>query len=185
MKLHSFTTKLYIDPLLNSADGIGVGGDALYALVRNRWSSVAFAEVSTVHVWLVHALPPLPEEPVISRTRESQPPIVLGAEMVTVGDTADAELRMLTPTVLRARCQLLVSQLLVWHCAFNTASTARDTGESTAAHPVPLLTKAFTCLLLTHTHVDARSHAKLKSAEQVNCVATLPLSVLESNRMAT
>jgi hypothetical protein len=120
----------------------------------------------------------------MSRTRESQPPIVLGAEMVTVGDTAEAELRTPTLMVLRAFSQLVVSHELDWHCAFTTASMVSDTGESTATQPTALLTNAFTCRLLTQTQVDALAQAKLNRAEQVNCVATFPLSVLESNAMA-
>jgi hypothetical protein len=104
--------------------------------------------------------------------------------MVTVGDSAETELVTFTLMVLADFTQSVVSQGLAWHRAFTTALLATDTGEPTAMHPAALLTNAFTCRLLTHTQDDALAQAKFSTALQVNCVAPLPLSVLESNATA-
>jgi hypothetical protein len=104
--------------------------------------------------------------------------------MVTAGDTAELELVTSTSMALAAFCHWLVSQGLAWHSALTAALLATDTLEPTATHPAALLTNAFTCRLLTHTHDDALAQAKFSTALQVNCVAPLPRSVLESKAMA-
>ncbi len=122
----------------------------------------------------------------MSRTRESQAPMVLGAEIVTTGDTAAFGAVITTATVLQARGQEAVSHVppVDGHCAFTIAVESRLTGELTAAHPAALLTYALTILLLAHTQVEVEAQAKLKSALQVNCVDVLPLSVFDSNEIA-
>lgn len=123
----------------------------------------------------------------MSRVRESQAPMVLGAEIDTVGDTARLEVAITTLVVVLALCQVVVSQVPVvdWHSAFTTADGDSWTGELTVAQPAALLTNAFTTLLLAHTQVEVEAQAKLKSALQGNCVDVFPLSVFASNETAT
>ncbi len=157
--------------------------------MRNCCRSLTLAEAA-VSTWierLSQGRPPLPEEPEISKVRESQAPMVLGAEIDTVGDTARFEVAMTTLVVVLALCHADVSQVPVvdWHSAFTTADEYNWTGELTVAQPVALLTNASTTLLLDHAQVEVEAQAKLKSVLQVNCVEVFPRSVFASNEIAT
>ena len=84
----------------------------------------------------------MPEEPEMSSFRESQAPIVLGAEIATTGDTAAVGAVISTVTAVEARGHEEVSQVPLddGHCAFTVAVGSKLKGEFTAAHPAALLT---------------------------------------------
>ena len=127
-------------------------------------------DVSTRIVRLDQALPPFPDDPEISNTRESHSPIVLGADIATVGDIAEAELVMFTLVFVVADAQVVVSHELTAHCALTTAPVTSLMLLPIRAHDVLLLTYAFTCKLLTQLQVAVLEQAKLNSAPQGNCV---------------
>ncbi len=121
----------------------------------------------------------------MSSTSSSHAPMELGPETATTGETADSDPVIFSCTADAAACQLEVSQGLAWHRARTATEGDRETVDPTAAQPMLLLMYALTCLLLVHTQDDALAQAKRNTALHGNCVATPPLSVLESNAIVT
>ena len=83
---------------------------------------------------LNQALPPLPEDPDMSNTRESHCPIVLGADIATAGEIANAELTMCTLICDEAEAQVVALHAVVGHFAFTVTLEDKCT-------TVPMLTQ--------------------------------------------
>jgi hypothetical protein len=174
-------------PLLNSALGMGVGGEERYTVSKKFCSAEmsADAEVSARMLRLDQARPPLPVEADRSRVRESHSPIVLGADTATVGTTALTGLEMLTEVSTVAVGQLLVSQVVPGQRAFRTAPEPKAILLPIEAQSVPELTIAATAASLVHVQDEVDAHAKLNSELQGKVVPVPPRFELDPKLIST
>ena len=147
--------------------------------------TLALAVVSTRIVRLSQALPPLPEEPDMSSTRESHSPMELGAEIATEGEITASGTAILVAAVVEALGQEEVSHELLWHLALSTVDGSNDTGLPSEAQPLPPLRITSTCRSLDHLQEEAAAQVKASSESHANLVAVCARSELVSNETVT
>ena len=172
---------------MNIALGIVVGSEERNELFINRCNSQrsVFIALSTWIDCLNQALPPPPEDPDMSKIRESHSPIVLGADTDTIGTVATIGSATVTELAEDVRGHTEASQKAYGHFAFSTALLEIVMGLAMDAHCEATGITAVTTASLDQVHHEVDAQVKLNNELHVKTVAVPPLSVLASKVMST